>query len=129
MNNRTAVWIFAVIVLILVATLLLTRKNYFQPTVSGPTPQATSTPTPSLQEADFIHEGNLTKPATNWVLIYEKPGSPALQKILIFDSSSICVRGGISSTCDKSSFTVGERVKIEGFEEESRVNVIKIVFN
>jgi hypothetical protein len=85
-----------------------------------------------ISTADFEREGNLTmhsdgtEPNT-WTLVYEEPGQPALTKQLTFDTASICATGVENSTCDSSTFTPGQRVKILGTSvDEENVLVIRL---
>lgn len=77
-------------------------------------------------EPSFSEEGNLVDArngAGTWVLIYEAPGSPALQAVLLFDSESICNIGNGEEKCDEDGFTEGDRVRVEGTEENGAVTV------
>lgn len=69
----------------------------------------------------FMEEGNIKNMATgeieedDWILVYEKPGAPALTVGLIFTTESRCVvEKGIPLFCNTANFEQGERVLVMG---------------
>jgi hypothetical protein len=46
----------------------------------------------------FVKDNPGLKPGV-WYLVYEKPGSPALYKELVFDNQSVCMFNGKQGTC------------------------------
>lgn len=69
----------------------------------------------------FMEEGNIRNKATgeieedDWILVYEKPGAPALTVGLIFTTESRCVvEKGIPLFCNTANFEQGERVLVMG---------------
>lgn len=80
----------------------------------------------------FTQEGNIKNNATgaveedNWVLVYEKPGAPALTKGLIFTTQSRCVFGKAATFCDTSKLEQGQRVKVMGHEEAGMIVIERL---
>ena len=77
---------------------------------------------------DFSKTGNIIKnnpglKGNVWYLVYEEPGSPALNAELIFDQASQCIIDGKTNPCSSVSLENGERVKIDGQEKDTGVLV------
>ncbi|MDD5098229.1 MAG: hypothetical protein PHD31_00680 [Candidatus Pacebacteria bacterium] len=80
----------------------------------------------SIEENNFIKTGNLVKDNPGlepgvWYLVYEMPGSPAINKKLSFDDKSICF-----DSC--SELIQGEKVIIKGIENNGIVLVRELDF-
>jgi hypothetical protein len=67
---------------------------------------------------DFSESGNLVlrqqDGGDRWVLIYEKPGQPALSANLTFIGESFCDLGSGLAPCDTTQFAQGQRVLVVG---------------
>ena len=80
----------------------------------------------------FVQEGNIKNVATgtveadDWVLVYEKPGAPALTKRLVFTTQSKCAFGGVAAFCDTSKFEQGQRVRVMGHEETDGIVIERL---
>lgn len=77
--------------------------------------------TAALEENNFVKTGNLVKDnpgmeAGAWYLVYDMPGSPAVNKKLSFNEKSICFE-----SC--SELIQGERVIIKGIDRDGVVLV------
>lgn len=80
-------------------------------------------------EVNFTEEGNLTQKGGVWSVVYEKPGKPALTKILSFDNLSECFLSCDKTICDTSKLTTGERVRIGGnLGKDDKVLVSNMVY-
>jgi len=71
-------------------------------------------------------DANAEKQTGNWVLLYDKPGQLALTVKLTFDNESICDFGSGEEKCDFSKFELGMFAKVEGYEKDGTVTVVKI---
>lgn len=73
---------------------------------------------------EFVQEGNIKNTSTGdieldeWILAYERPGTSALTKSVIFTTQSRCVLNGLATFCDTSRLEQGQRVKVMGWEDE-----------
>jgi hypothetical protein len=76
----------------------------------------------------FQEEGHLNLEGDDWVLVYEKPGSPALTAELELGENAMCVDDGIRTLCFRSAFEEGLRVKVSGEEDEDKIIVKEIEF-
>lgn len=74
---------------------------------------------------NFSETGNLTSENdSNWKLVYEKPGKPALTVNLEFVDDSACFSGDNQEiSCDASSWENGDRAKLVGFKEDNNLQV------
>ena len=77
--------------------------------------------TASLEENNFVKTGNLVKDnpgleAGSWYLVYDIPGSPAVNKKLVLDEKSVCFE-----SC--SELIQGEKVVVKGIEKDGVVLV------
>ncbi len=79
--------------------------------------------------SNFTKIGNITKleNAVNWTLVYEEPGKPALTKELIVKDDSLCISGQDISYCYSFVITAGDRVLIDGKENEGKIEVLRMV--
>jgi len=100
--------------------------------VRGETEEGKLMPVP-VEKVDKVNQkhltGNLVKGDTGgreWTLLYEEPGDPALTMVLKFDNSSICKIGKLEGVCDKTKFTIGDRVEVWGVEENSKLLVSRL---
>ncbi len=80
---------------------------------------------------NFTKEGNLSKnnPGLKkdiWYLVYEEQGAPALKVELEFNDKSLCVVNSSTSVCEVASLKTGDRYKIEGFNQDGKLTVIKM---
>ena len=115
------------------STLLSTTPSISKkPEISEQASEPTLQPTMSL-EVNFSEEGNIlnwdsqTESYTqDWTLLYEKPTNPALSVKLIFNENSICDLGEGEGICDKSLLNNGDRAKVDGFNSNRQVIVIKL---
>ena len=100
-------------------------------------PTLTSTPTPTsspqILPINFTETGNLVNydsqtesNVSDWTLLYEKPGNPAISAKLAFSEASLCDLGEGPVSCDKSKLTNGDRAKVEGNNNNGVVTVIKL---
>lgn len=62
------------------------------------------------------------------VFVYEEPGSPALEVVLVFDDDSQCDFGQGEAPC-LDHLTSGERVSVEGYYEEKMRTLTVINLN
>ncbi|HPB60594.1 MAG TPA: DUF3828 domain-containing protein [Candidatus Paceibacterota bacterium] len=71
----------------------------------------------------FSETGNLVKDegADGWLLVYEKPGQPALRVMLEFGPNSRCQATDGPITC--SEWEIGDRAKIDGRRQGNKVAV------
>ncbi|MGE3855683.1 MAG: hypothetical protein AB7G21_01850 [Dehalococcoidia bacterium] len=60
-------------------------------------------------------------PPGQWHLLFERPGAPALTRLLIFDASSSCSAAGVRVPCD--TLQEGARVTVQGDAEGNAVHV------
>lgn len=81
----------------------------------------------------FNEKGNIKNIASGdveedeWVLIYEKPGAPALTKELVFTTSSSCVIDARAEFCNTAAFEQGQRVWVMGsINGEGIINVERL---
>ncbi len=106
---------------------LYSRKNISVEPVTTPD----DTPTQSTQNTDdevsvnFEETGNLTRnipgqPENVWLLIYERPGAPALTVELEFISKSECFNPERVS-CDQIKLNIGDRASVKGNKQNNKV--------
>lgn len=67
----------------------------------------------------FYETGNMVKNNSGlkpdvWYLVYEKPGSPAVNVEISLKADSSCITRGVSQSCEKISFSYGQRVNVKG---------------
>jgi len=82
------------------------------------------------KQADFSQTGNITRDNPGmkqgvWYLVYDKPGTPALNAELKFNEDSMCQISGATNPCQQIALEIGDRAEITGWE----VNGIVIVKN
>jgi hypothetical protein len=88
----------------------------------------------SAEVYEFEHEGNLTfnNPGMRpdvWYIVYDEPGAPGKFQELLFTEVSECIRAqGVSTICDLSLFTPGDRVLVRGNNTENAVVVSELEF-
>ncbi|MFA5643834.1 MAG: hypothetical protein WC949_04705 [Candidatus Paceibacterota bacterium] len=73
---------------------------------------------------DFNKIGNLAnnspdKNKDGWVLVYEEPGKPAIEAVLVFDENNPCVFIPGEDPCSPDRLEIGQRVRVEGTQEEN----------
>lgn len=128
------------VIVILILVLLAGAAGYYYFTRNNPpsdqlsdtgTPQMTDqlqpSPTPQIS-VNFSQEGNLVKDnpglkADTWYLVYEKPGTAALNIELIFIDQSECKIVKSSAACSLDDLEKGERVKIDGSAQANQLTV------
>lgn len=84
-----------------------------------------------FQKQGVITVGNPGQPQSELVFVYEQPGSPALHKMLTFDTESMCVSGTgmISCLAMNVGFDVafaGKRVTVTGIDRGSDLLVRRL---
>ena len=75
-----------------------------------------------------ITAGNPGLPQGELILVYERPGAPALHKLLTFDANSLCGTGEAVIACMAMSVSfdtafVGKRVSVSGFDRGADIVV------
>lgn len=75
------------------------------------------------ENSAFSETGNMVKEegADGWLLVYEKPGQPALRVLLQFTPNSRCQATDGPITCEE--WATGDRVKVDGKRTGNRVVV------
>ena len=99
-------------------------------------PASVVQPIPSANqpvEINFSHEGETInwdsrteKYTEDWILLWGKPGNPAVTTKLIFNAGSQCNLGQGYQLCRKDKLNNGERVRVEGQGNETEVIVVKL---
>lgn len=88
--------------------------------INRPIPRKEVTIHQTEKQYEYVQEGNIKNNATgsieadDWVLIYEKSGSPALIIGLVFMTNSRCATGAYVGLCNTAMFEQGQRVKVMG---------------
>lgn len=76
---------------------------------------------------NFSEIGNLVNKNNNLVLVYEKPGKPALTVNLLFNKQSSCfLENNQEVSCDYS-WKDGDRVKVAGIKENNVIQVDTLI--
>jgi hypothetical protein len=90
---------------------------------------ATPTPTPTFSpvKVNFTKTGNIVgSKEQGFGFIYEEPGKPALSASLKFTNGSICNSGVGFVSCDRATWTAGDRVTVEGNKSGDTVTVLRL---
>lgn len=72
----------------------------------------------------FVKDNPGLKPGV-WYLVYEKPGSPALYKELVFDNQSVCMLNGKQGTCPDVFFPSSALTQVRGMISGEVVRVVE----
>jgi len=74
----------------------------------------------------FNEIGNIVKNGSNWDLVYEKPGAPALRQTLIFTTESRCLDENLDNDCLPNYWQNGDRVEIKGTIVSGGIKVLSL---
>jgi len=96
-------------------------------------PSGQPTAAPKILKVNFTETGNILNWDSqtesyleDWILLYEKPGNPAISVNLVFNEASFCDLSEGRKVCDKSKLNNGDRAKIEGNKNNGEVTVINL---
>lgn len=83
----------------------------------------------SRTDNDFSEQGNIVGEDSNWSLVYEEPGKPALKVNLAFGTQTSCADDDGPRPCQPPFWSNGDRVKVSGQITGNTVAVGNLIIN